>query len=80
MPVWCRPRVISRRRLSRGGAVVQPVVVLGDAAVAQFAVAARQPGDGAFDHGPVLTVFGLPIPGLGVSPGGALHARRAVQA
>src|SRR5919202_5557206 len=38
---------------------VQPPVVGGHAAVAQFAAAAfraDQPGDGAFDHGPVLAV------------------------
>src|SRR5215217_7464109 len=42
-----------------GGSGVEPGVVLGGAAVAQAAVAAGEPGDGAFDHGPVLPVQGL---------------------
>lgn len=41
------------------GSVVQPVIVLGHSAVADFAVVAGKPGDGAFDHGAVLAVFGL---------------------
>ena len=40
---------------------MQPVIVLGDTAVAQSSVAAGQPGDGPFDHRPTLTVFGQPI-------------------
>ena len=47
--------------IQRGGAVMQPMVVFDDAAVAQPAVAAGQPGDGAFDHGSVLAVFGQPL-------------------
>jgi hypothetical protein len=43
------------------GAVVQPVVVLGDAAVADFTVAASEPGDRTFDHRPVLTIFVEPV-------------------
>jgi hypothetical protein len=52
--------------------VVQPVVVLGDPAVAQSAVAAGQPGDGPFDHGPVLAVFGQPVRVTSGLAGGAL--------
>lgn len=48
-------------QVERGGPVMQPVVVLDDAAVADFAVAAGQPGDRAFHHRTVLTVFGLPV-------------------
>ena len=59
-------------QVERGGSVMQPVIVLGDAAVAQFAVAAGQPGDGAFDHRPVLAVFGQPIRVTGGLSGGAL--------
>src|ERR1700741_2893175 len=40
---------------------MQPVVILGDAAVAQPAVAAGEPGDGAFDHGSVLAIFDQPV-------------------
>jgi len=47
------------------------MIVLCDAAVAQSAVAARQPGDGAFDHGSVLAVFGQPV---GVTGGPACGA------
>ena len=36
--------------------VVEPVVVPGHASVAESPVASGQPGDGAFDHGPVLPV------------------------
>src|SRR4051794_7578726 len=50
---------------------MQPVVVLGDTAVAQSSVAAGQPGDGPFDHGPMLTVFGQPIRVMSGPPGGA---------
>jgi hypothetical protein len=50
-------------QVERCGSVMQPVIILDDAAVAQPAVAAGQPGDGPFDHGPVLTVFGQPIRG-----------------
>src|SRR2546428_9838518 len=44
-----------------GGAGLEPGVVLGDASVADLAVpAGDEPGDGAFDHGSVLAVVGLP--------------------
>lgn len=55
-------------QIQRGGAVVQPVIVFGHAAVAKLAVAAHQPSDGTFDHRPMLSVFVLP---LGVSCLGA---------
>ena len=54
-------------QVDRGGAVVEPVVVLGHASVGHFPVAADQPGDGAFDHRPVL-----PVGGLEAIVGGAL--------
>jgi hypothetical protein len=50
--------------------VVQPVVVAGDAAVAHAAIAADEPGDGAFDHGPVLAVDLLKLRGLGLAARG----------
>ena len=53
-----------------GDSVVQPVIVFGHSAVADFAVVAREPGDGAFDHGAVLAVFGLPFGVTGEGPGG----------
>src|SRR5215212_1424596 len=54
-----------------GGSGVEPGVVLGGAAVAQAAVAAGEPGDGAFDHGPVLPVEGLKFRVGGAAAGGA---------
>ena len=48
-------------QVQRRGAVMEPLIVVGDAAVADFAVAAGQPGDGAFHHGSVLAVLGLPV-------------------
>src|ERR1019366_3016146 len=54
-----------------GGAVVEPVVVFGDAAVADFPVSADQPGDGAFDHGPVLAVDVAELRCFGLAAGGA---------
>jgi hypothetical protein len=52
--------------------VVQPQVVAADAAVAEFAVAAsHEPGDGPFDHRPVLPVGLLERVGFGVPAGGA---------
>jgi hypothetical protein len=54
-------------QIERGDAVVQPRVVLGGSAVAQFAVATHDPSDAPLDHRPVLSVnrlefrcFGLP--------------------
>src|ERR1700730_773518 len=44
-----------------GGAVVQPVVVFGHAAIANLAVATGQPGDGAFDHRPMSPIFVAPL-------------------
>jgi hypothetical protein len=48
-------------QIDRRGAVMQPVIVLGDAAVADFAVSSRQPRDAAFDHWSMLTVFVVPV-------------------
>jgi hypothetical protein len=46
----------------RGGAVGEPELVGGDAAEAHAPVAApNEPGDGAFDHGPVSAVALLPV-------------------
>src|SRR5687768_17270906 len=42
-----------------GDAVVEPVVVLLDPAVGHPPSSSSEPGDGAFDHGPVLAVGGL---------------------
>src|SRR4029077_10798607 len=50
---------------------MQPMVVLDDAAVTQSSVAAGQPGDGPFDHRPMLTVFGQPAGVASAPPGGA---------
>jgi hypothetical protein len=60
-------------QVQAGEAVVQhPQIVLGDAAVADLAVAApHQPGDGPFDHRPVLPVGPAGGFGLGVAAGGA---------
>jgi hypothetical protein len=55
-----------------GGAVVEPGVVLGDAAVGDAAVApGDEPGDGAFDRGSPAAVLRLPV-GVagGLVPGG----------
>ena len=59
-------------QVERGSSVVQPVVVLNRSAAVQPAVAAGEPGDGAFDHGPVLTVFGQPVRITSGLAGGAL--------
>ena len=48
------------------------MVVFGGSAVAQTPVAAGEPGDGAFDHGPVLVVFGAPVIVLGGLAGSTL--------
>ena len=48
---------------------MQPVVVVGDASVAQVAVTSGQPGDGTFDHRPVLAVFVEPL-GVSCFPSG----------
>jgi hypothetical protein len=53
------------------GPVVKPVIILGDPAVAQPAVATSKPGDGAFNHGPVLAIFGQPVRVTCGLPGGA---------
>ena len=44
-----------------GGAVVQPVIVLGYAAVSDFAVAAGQPCDGPLNHRAMFSIFVLPL-------------------
>ena len=53
----------------RRDAVVQPMVVLGDAAVAHPPVLAGEPGDGPFDHGSVLAVNLLEINGFRLPAG-----------
>jgi hypothetical protein len=59
-------------QVEAGEAVVEPQVVLGDAAVVDFAVAAsHEPGQGPFDHRPVLPVGLLECVGLGVASGRA---------
>src|SRR4051794_1825255 len=63
-------------QVDRGDPQVKPGVVLADAAVAQLAVAAGEPGDRALDHRPVPSVV-LDEPGGGGS-GGVLALRRVV--
>jgi hypothetical protein len=41
----------------------------GHAAVAEFAVVAGEPDDTAFDHGSVLSLFGLPVGVFCLGPG-----------
>src|SRR5271168_3483019 len=53
---------------------MQPMVILDGAAVAQPAVASSEPGDGSFDHGPVLAVIGQPIRVPHCAPGGRCRA------
>ena len=48
-------------QIDRRGTVVQPVAIFDDAAVTHLAVAAGQPGDAAFDHRSVLTIFVEPV-------------------
>ena len=48
-------------QVQRGGAVMQPVIIFGDAPVADFPVVASQPSDGAFDHWPMLTILVEPV-------------------
>ena len=48
-------------QVQRCGAVVQPVIVAADTTVADLAVAAAEPGDGAFDHRSILTVLVEPL-------------------
>ena len=59
-PVVGQPERDEPAQIEGGGAVVQPVVVLGHAAIANLAVAADQPGDGAFHNRPMLPIFVLP--------------------
>ena len=54
--------------VERGGAVVQPGVVLVHAAVGHAPVAAGKPRDGAFDHRPMLAVHGLEVGMLSACP------------
>src|SRR4051812_9544932 len=56
-------------RVGGGGSGMQPVVVLDDSAVADFAVASSQPGDRAFDHRPMPTILGLPFGIAGLAAG-----------
>ncbi len=50
---------------------MEPLVVLGDAAVANFAVAAlHEPGDATFDHRALLPVGLLERVSVGVAAGG----------
>src|SRR4029077_16045015 len=65
--------------IDRGDAVVQPPVVFGGPAVAQFAVAAHDPGDAAFDHWPVLSVNRLKFRCFGLSAGSEQHRVVLVQ-
>src|ERR1700730_6797608 len=60
-------------QVERGGSVVKPVVVFGHAAIAHFAVATHQPGDGLLDHRPVSPIFVLPLGVPGISASGALQ-------
>src|SRR5665809_16201 len=48
-------------QVDRGGSQGPPGVVLGNASVAQTACTSGEPGDGAFDHGPVAAVGGLEL-------------------
>ena len=50
---------------------MKPVIIFADAAVSQPAIAAGQPGDGAFDHGPMLAILGQPVGVARGSAGGA---------
>jgi Thermolysin metallopeptidase, catalytic domain len=72
------PEVDQPAEVERCHPGVQPEVVGGHASVAQLAAAAfgaDQPGDGAFDHGPVLAVVGAQVVTLG--PVAARLARSA---
>ena len=54
-------------QVDRGATVGESDLVAGDAPVADFAaVTSDQPGDGAFDHGPVLSVGLYELVGEGV--------------
>ena len=55
-------------QVERGGAVMQPGVVLDHAAVGHAPVAAGKPRDGAFDHRPMLAVHGLEVGMLSACP------------
>src|SRR6478609_7753327 len=44
-------------QIQRGAAVMEPVIVLRDTAVADFAVASGQPRDRTFHHRPMSTVL-----------------------
>ena len=61
-----QPQDDKSSEVDRGHSVMQPPVVLGGSAVAQFAVAAHDPGDAAFDHRPVLAVSTLEFQCFGV--------------
>ncbi|SNR91083.1 hypothetical protein SAMN06265360_13120 [Haloechinothrix alba] len=62
-------------QVESGDSVVQPLVVLRRASVAEPAVTAGEPGDSAFDHRPVLSVFVLP---RRIGGGAASHALELV--
>ena len=59
--------------------MVQPLVVFGDAAVAESAVAAGQPGDAAFDHRSMLSVNMFELWCFGLSTRGKEHGVVLVQ-
>ena len=58
---------------------VQPVIIFPGAAVSDFAVAADQPGDGPFDHRPVLPVNLLKLRRFRLSAGGSEQLLLGVQ-
>ena len=65
-------------QVDRGGPVVEPVVVLGDASVTESPVASGQPGDAAFDHGTVLPVGALEAVFAGPLPVAALQRAEVI--
>ncbi|APD83922.1 hypothetical protein AN480_29420 [Mycobacterium intracellulare subsp. chimaera] len=73
VPVWLRPNVISLRRFSAATRWWSQWSFFDGAAVAQSAVAAGEPGDGSFDHGPVPVVFGAPVGVAGGMAGSTLE-------
>src|SRR5690242_892251 len=63
------PQVEQSAQVEGSHAVLQPVVVVGHAAVADPSVAVGEPGDAAFDHRAVSPVGLLELDGLGLSSG-----------
>ena len=62
-----------------GDAVAEPEPVAVGAVVAESAVGADEPGDAAFDHGPVLAVGDVELVGLGEGAGSGEQAMVGVQ-